>query len=169
MGISSSMVDPASASALTALATNEVIYEFEDYLYFQHDLCGDWARYKIIRSHAHEIKTFLLSIDIVSPLWAKAIRQYGIFLLEVKGSEHGWLKLYQLFDEHNPKEKILKDILLESSFLEPEQKKIFNSSRKLFYRTIANYFSVYSRCYLQRQQPSIPMYSKLPRPLRKSL
>ncbi|MBG6233498.1 hypothetical protein IWX76_000053 [Pedobacter sp. CAN_A7] len=114
MGVSNSMIDPASASALTALGALDVIYEYEDYLYFQHDLYGDWARYKIIRSHSHEIKSFLLSIDIVSPLWTKAIRQYGIYLLEVKGSEQGWLNLYSLFDDQEAKEKIIKNILLES-------------------------------------------------------
>lgn len=114
MGVSISLIDPASAAALSALAGLDVVYEYEDYLYFQHDLYGDWARYKIIRSHSHEIKTFLLGIDIVSPLWAKAIRQYGIYLLEVKGSEQGWLNLYQQFDDAQAKEKIIKNILLES-------------------------------------------------------
>lgn len=114
MGISNSMIDSASASALTMLRDLDVIYEYEDYLYFQHDLYGDWARYKIIRSHSKEGKSFLLSIDVVSPLWAKAIRQYGIYLLEVKGSDQGWLKLYEQFDDEKSKEKIIRNILIES-------------------------------------------------------
>src|SRR5690606_20268700 len=59
MGISNSMIDPASAAALTTLRDLDVIYEYEDYLYFQHDLYGDWARYKVIRSHSKESKSFL--------------------------------------------------------------------------------------------------------------
>ncbi|MDQ1803098.1 hypothetical protein RAH57_03815 [Chryseobacterium sp. CKR4-1] len=114
MGISTSVVDAASASALSVLVTLGILYEYEDYLYFQHDLYGDWARYKIIRSNAQNIKSFIDSINIVSPLWAKAFRQYGIFLLEQKTNEKGWLKLYQQLDESNSKEKIIKDILLES-------------------------------------------------------
>lgn len=114
MGISTSEVDAASASALSTLVTLGILYEHEDYLYFQHDLYGDWARYKITRSNALNIKSFINSINIVSPLWAKAVRQYGIFLLEQKSNEKGWLKLYQQFDESNSREKIIKDILLES-------------------------------------------------------
>jgi hypothetical protein len=77
MGVSSSTIDAASAAGLTVLIENGIIYEREDYFYFQHDLYSDWARYKVIRSHTHEIKSFLLTLDISSPLWAKAIRQYG--------------------------------------------------------------------------------------------
>lgn len=114
MGISTSEVDAASASALSSLVTLGILYEHEDYLYFQHDLYGDWARYKITRSNAQNIKSFIDSINIVSPLWAKAVRQYGIFLLEQKSNEKGWLKLYQQLDESKSREKIIKDILLES-------------------------------------------------------
>lgn len=114
MGVSTSALDAASASILSALVALGILYEYEDYLYFQHDLYGDWARYKIIRSNSHHIKEFIVSVNIVSPLWAKAVRQYGIFLLEQKSNENGWLKLYQQFNESNSNEKIIQDILLES-------------------------------------------------------
>lgn len=97
-----------------SLKNMKVVYEFEDRLYFTHDLFGDWARYKQIRANKHQIKTFLLSKDMVSPLWCKAIRLYGIFLLENATDASEWLKVFNLMDPVNYNEKIIQDLLLES-------------------------------------------------------
>ncbi|MFC4382000.1 hypothetical protein [Chryseobacterium bernardetii] len=93
---------------------SKILYESQDRLYLIHDLFGDWARYKLIRANKDQIKPFLLSKDIISPLWCKAIRLYGIFLLEGNNNSSKWVNLFTLMDSAEPKEKIIQDLLLES-------------------------------------------------------
>lgn len=113
MGVSNSTIDSSSAAALSNIVAKGLIYEREDYFFFQHELFGDWARYKVVRSHSQDLQLYLSDLDISSPLWSKAIRQYGIHLLETKNKEQFWLKLIQQLDD-SPKQKVLKSIFLES-------------------------------------------------------
>ncbi|MGF7192206.1 hypothetical protein JOE11_005284 [Robbsia andropogonis] len=59
---------------------------------FAHDLFGDWARLHILTAHADEFLHFIEK-RIVSPLWHRAIRLYGVFLLENRKDVQGWRAL----------------------------------------------------------------------------
>lgn len=99
---------------LPTLKQKKAIREYKDRLYFTHDLWGDWARYRMIRSQGSRAKNFMLSLGLSSPLWCKAIRLYGVSLLEREGGTAEWIKLYQLLNETRAAEKVLQDLLLES-------------------------------------------------------
>tara|TARA_R110002050_G_scaffold75090_1_gene161023 strand:+ start:1044 stop:6320 length:5277 start_codon:yes stop_codon:yes gene_type:complete len=101
-------------SPLDKLKENKVFIEIEDRLYLTHDLFGDWARYKLIRANSRNLKPFLLSKDLFSPLWCKAIRLYGIYLLENNNDASEWIKLFNSLVASEPNEKIIQDLLLES-------------------------------------------------------
>jgi len=101
-------------SPLTLLKRNKIIGEQDDRLFFIHDLFGDWSRYKILRGNRDKILTYLPEKDLFSPLWCKAIRLFGIYLLEKDKGIIEWLKLYRGFEIDNPKGKLLQNLLLES-------------------------------------------------------
>lgn len=101
---------------LDSLKAKKIFYEETDKLYLVHDLFGDWARYKLLRSKDQDIKTYLLSIQLVSPLWRKAIRLYGIYLLDKGRGATAWISLMKQLSESEPAEKIVQDLLLESLF-----------------------------------------------------
>lgn len=101
---------------LDRLKTRKNIYEHDDKLYLGHDLWGDWARYKLLRSKDKNIKTYLTSLELGSPLWRKAVRLYGIYLLEKNDGGNSWQTLIRSLSEFEPREKIVQDLLLESIF-----------------------------------------------------
>lgn len=101
---------------LDILKKSKVFVEIEDRLYLTHDLFGDWARYKLIRANKGNLKPFLLSKDLFSPLWCKAIRLYGIYLLENNNDASEWITLFKSLVISESNEKIIQDLLLESIF-----------------------------------------------------
>ncbi|MDM1086395.1 AAA family ATPase [Myroides odoratimimus] len=103
-------------SFLDALKNRKILYEVDDKLYLTHDLFGDWARYKLIRSNSENLNKYLLSRELASSLWRKAIRLYGIYLLEKKDNGESWTIFFRSLSVNEPKEKIIQDLLLESIF-----------------------------------------------------
>ncbi|WP_407556498.1 sigma 54-interacting transcriptional regulator [Winogradskyella sp. 4-2091] len=101
-------------SPLDKLKEGKIFVEIEDRLYLTHDLFGDWARYKLIRANKDNLKPFLLTKDLFSPLWCKAIRLYGIYLLENNSDASEWIKLFESLTTSEANEKIIQDLLLES-------------------------------------------------------
>lgn len=103
----------AESAPVTELKRNKIISENEDRLFFTHDLFGDWARYKIIRANQDRIHNYLPELDLFSPLWSKAIRLYGIYLLEREHGATQWLNVYSGFDKAQ-NGKVIQHLLLES-------------------------------------------------------
>lgn len=99
---------------ISELKRMKLVAETNDKLHFIHDLFGDWARYKTIRSNEETIQAFLLSLDLASPLWGKAIRLYGVYLLEKKQDTSGWLTLFRGLSMNDPKQKLIRMLLLEA-------------------------------------------------------
>jgi hypothetical protein len=91
----------------------KLIGESADRLYFIHDLFGDWARYKIIRAKGERPRDYLLTLDLASPLWNKAIRLFGIYLLEKEASATAWLDFFNSFSAAEPRQKLVRSTLLE--------------------------------------------------------
>ncbi|WP_394674604.1 hypothetical protein [uncultured Chryseobacterium sp.] len=117
---------------LNQLKKNKVFYEFEDRLFLTHDLFGDWARYKLIRANKGQIKSFLLEKDLFSPLWCKAIRLYGIYLLENFSDASEWITLFEAMNDSSANGKIIQDLLLESI--------IFSANTLVYLNSLFNYF-----------------------------
>ncbi|MFC4478973.1 ATP-binding protein [Flavobacterium chungangensis] len=101
---------------LDRIKQGKIIYENDDKLFLSHDLLGDWARYKLLRSKDLDLKSYLLSLELGSPLWRKAIRLYGIYLLDKNDLGSSWKTFMKSLSELEPAEKIVQDLLLESIF-----------------------------------------------------
>lgn len=99
---------------LDALKQKKILYDADDKLYLTHDLFGDWARYKLVRSNSENLNAYLVTKELGSSLWCKAIRLYGIYLLEKNDNGASWIAFFRSLIVHEPKEKIIQDLLLES-------------------------------------------------------
>nr|WP_315174045.1 AAA family ATPase [uncultured Flavobacterium sp.] len=114
VGIAASDFGIADSGPVDILKQSKVFVENEDKLYLTHDLFGDWARYKLIRGNSTDVKGYLQRKELLSPLWCKAIRLYGIYLLDKKSDASEWIKLFKTLGSIDAKEKIIQDLLLES-------------------------------------------------------
>jgi len=114
IGIPISDFGIAESVPVDVLKQSKVFSENEDKLFLTHDLFGDWARYKLIRGNNTNINGYLQTKELLSPLWCKAIRLYGIYLLDKKSDASEWIKLFKTLSIIDAKEKIIQDLLLES-------------------------------------------------------
>ena len=64
----------------------------EEKVIFAHDLYGDWARLRILIAAINDLVEFLRA-HLDSPLWHRAIRLYGVYLLEHMGDIEKWRTL----------------------------------------------------------------------------
>lgn len=83
---------------LQTLVDDKVCRKREERIYFTHDLYGDWARMMVLVSHSEDIQDFLqprLSV----PLWQRALRLYGVRLLEGDTGASGWQDLFGLLSK----------------------------------------------------------------------
>lgn len=104
----------AELAPLSSLKKSKILREINDKLHFEHDLFSDWARYKLIRGNSNNFRYYITTKNVLSPLWGKSIRLYGVFLLEKNGNVDFWIKTFSELNESIPKEKIIQDLLLES-------------------------------------------------------
>lgn len=114
IGIASSDFAIADSAPIDILKENKILLENEDKLYLTHDLFGDWARYKLIRANNNNVNDYLKKKELLSALWCKAIRLYGIYLLDKQTDASEWVKLFKTLGSADAKEKIIQDLLLES-------------------------------------------------------
>lgn len=108
-------VDTFETSALNAaqsLITDQLLVALPgDRLAFAHDLYGDWVRLRILLNHRTGLATFIQGRH-ESPLWHRAIRLLGIYLLERENGVDDWKSLMSSFDNDNL--TIVRDLLLEA-------------------------------------------------------
>ncbi|MBD2395468.1 AAA family ATPase [Cyanobacterium aponinum FACHB-4101] len=83
----------------------------DDSIIFQHDLYGDWFRFRLIISHENNLINYLRE-RLKSPMWHRAVRLYGLYLLEHRQDINQWSKILQtLADDNN---LLAQDLLLEA-------------------------------------------------------
>ncbi len=114
IGVSVSVFNIGELAPVDVLKSGKLIVEHGEKLFFQHDMFGDWARFKLILGQITNARAYLLSKEILSPLWMRAIRLYGVFLIEGDSEGSGWKRAIDTFEKTDPKAKIIQDILLES-------------------------------------------------------
>ncbi|BAQ66972.1 AAA family ATPase [Geminocystis sp. NIES-3709] len=83
----------------------------DDSIIFQHDLYGDWFRFQLIISNENNLINYLRE-GLKSPMWHRAVRLYGLYLLEHRQDINQWSKILQtLADDNN---LLAQDLLLEA-------------------------------------------------------
>lgn len=84
----------------------------DDQVVFEHDLFGDWARLRLLLSRSGDLPGFLKE-RLDSPLWHRAVRLYGLHLLEHAGDVDKWRATLVGFA--NEGDGVVQDLLLESA------------------------------------------------------
>jgi hypothetical protein len=79
---------------------------------FAHDLYGDWSRLRVLLEGEAQLASYLKT-RTTSPLWHRALRLYGIHLLEQRG-RGAWKTAFEAFSDLGETGATVQDLLLES-------------------------------------------------------
>lgn len=102
--------EAADLQHLDDLVADRLCRYHDEKISFHHDLLGDWARQRVLLARANELGQFLRTQGN-SPMWNRAIRLYGLHLLE-RNNLSAWRKaLSNLAAVEN---QLGQDLILES-------------------------------------------------------
>ena len=111
---SSDFLNSTEQGLIGGLIRDGIIKERDERYSFNHDLWGDWARLRLLLSHAHELPMYLAE-RITSPLWHRAVRLYGQRLLEKSSDLDQWIDSMNVFSSKDSRASVEQDLLLEAS------------------------------------------------------
>jgi hypothetical protein len=103
----------ADLTPLDGLRQDRICKQYEERLSFSHDLYGDWARQRKLLQRTDTISSYL-EPRLVSPLWHRAVRLYGLHLLEQDPDLIRWRAAMQTLVAENTEGNLAQDLLLES-------------------------------------------------------
>lgn len=99
-------------TSLSGLVRDGICYKTKnDHIIFNHELFGDWARFRLLSSHSTDLVEYLKK-RLDSPLWHRAIRLYGTYLLEHVGDLNNWREVHSSISSNCGKNA--GDLLLDS-------------------------------------------------------
>ena len=111
-------------ASLERLVADRVCRVRDEQVSFDHDLLGDWARQRRLLAEAGSLKEFL-AIRITRPRWLKAIRLYGLDLLE-RGDVNRWRNAIDDLRAENGSYDLTTDLLLDSVIFAVKNGSILN-------------------------------------------
>jgi len=97
---------------IDALVNERVLKYSQGRISFDHDLLGDWARLQVLIEKQDSLADFIRS-KIVSPFWNRAVRLYGLYLLE-QGTPGRWKAALDAFGASAAEGSLSQDLILES-------------------------------------------------------
>ncbi len=97
---------------IDALVNERVLRYSQERISFDHDLLGDWARLQVLIEKQGSLADFIRS-KIVSPFWNRAVRLYGLYLLE-HGSPELWKEALDALGVSAAGGSLSQDLILES-------------------------------------------------------
>jgi hypothetical protein len=80
---------------------------------FAHDLVADFARLRELQSQGEGAAPYIRS-RLHSPFWHRAVRLYGLDLLEQQADSAEWERFFALFAEQTPTDEMAQNLLLEA-------------------------------------------------------
>jgi hypothetical protein len=93
-----------------SLISDRICQEREEHLFFYHDLYGDWSRQRVLLGKKNSLCEYLES-RISSPLWHRAVRLYGLYLLEKNTDITLWRSTFNVLKNASA---LTQDLLLEA-------------------------------------------------------
>jgi hypothetical protein len=97
---------------LDGLLSDRICTLQEERLAFSHDLYGDWARQRILLAQSGNLHDYLQP-RLGSPLWNRAVRLYGLHLLEKSSDVTQWRAVINALSSGEGSD-LARDLLLES-------------------------------------------------------
>lgn len=98
------------------LRRDDICVSVEQEYAVQHDLYADWTRLQIL-IREDERWTAYASTRLDSPLWHRAVRLYGIWLLEQPSGAAAWAKQVNDLAEGDVASRLIADLFLEAPLL----------------------------------------------------
>jgi len=105
---------PADLAEVDGMIQDRLCERRDELLSFSHDLYGDWARQRILVSKAANLRQYI-EPRISSPLWHRALRLYGLQLLERSADTKEWRAAFDALGSGDQGSSIAQDLLLESA------------------------------------------------------
>ncbi len=102
----------ADQEPLDGLLSDRICILLEERLAFSHDLYGDWARQRILLAQSSNLHDYLQP-RLGSPLWNRAVRLYGLHLLEKSSDVTQWRAVINALSSGEDSD-LARDLLLES-------------------------------------------------------
>jgi hypothetical protein len=100
-------------ACLDAILQDRICNKHEERLSFYHDIFGDWARQHVLLARANTLREYLESRS-ASPLWHRAVRLYGLHLLERNADLTHWRSAVSALASSENKGNLAQDLLVES-------------------------------------------------------
>lgn len=161
VGVSTSNFDSSNIGTADYLRQEGFIRIKQQIIFFTHDLYGDWARYQLLVSHTSKLTTFLAGKHLSSSLWTRAIRLYGISLLEKDISGKNWLKIFEQFNKDSPQSIIIQNHLLEAFYFSPNSNVLLTHQRDLLFKDSGKLFKKIIKLFLISATLSNPQVIKI--------
>jgi energy-coupling factor transporter ATP-binding protein EcfA2 len=161
IGVNINLFSPNELSPADTLRSLGFLQLRQEKLYFNHDLYSDWARYKLIKSYGNKLPIFLKEKQLTSPLWAKAVRLYGMSLLEQEPSGTVWQNIYYLFNDGSSQHIIVQDLLLEAFFFTPNSYSLLTIHKEFLFANDALQLKRITKLFLLRATQSDPSIIEL--------
>ncbi len=95
-----------------------------DEILFEHDLLSDWVRFRAVLTNDSALTQFLKS-RLNHPLWHRAVRLYGLYLLEHVGSTDRWRQTLEAVSRELGDSA--RDLLLEALFFASDSLQLLRS------------------------------------------
>ena len=83
---------------------------------FKHDLFGDWARLHVLIQHQDELPAFI-GPRCSSPLWQRALRLYGMYLLESRHHVEDWQTVFDALAEEGEGLSACQRLMMDALFM----------------------------------------------------
>jgi hypothetical protein len=80
---------------------------------FTHDLVADFARLRELQAQGESAAAYLRT-RLHSPFWHRAVRIYGLDLLEQQADSAQWERFFAQFSEQTPTDEMAQNLLLEA-------------------------------------------------------
>jgi hypothetical protein len=107
---------PLNSEAIEELVQQRVCVKKPGRVAFEHDLYGDWLRLAQLREEARRANLVVYLRDgsrLSSPLWQRAVRLYGVALLDEQPNLEAWKRAFAAFA---PLGQTAQDLLLEATW-----------------------------------------------------
>ena len=135
----------ADLDPLDGLVADRICHRADESVGFEHDLFGDWARQRILQSKKEALGPYLKD-RLSLPLWHRALRLHGVFLLEQRPDIAEWETLLEQFADGEVA-TLAQDLLLEApifaadpaSLLEKISSKLFERDGRLLRRFLKRF------------------------------
>jgi hypothetical protein len=103
----------AELRSVQNLLQDRILKQHDERVSFHHDLYGDWARQRVLLEKSDALNEYLKN-KLSSPLWCRALRLYGLHLLEKENDLSKWRSVVNTFSGGEEENKLAQDLLIES-------------------------------------------------------